>query len=191
MIYRFVIVSNEVPGFRRDIKIEAGAKFSDLCNIIQESVGYAKDQLSCFYICDDAWQKEKEVHIMDLRMNPEEDIYLMDKTTLDDLLTEEKQKLMYVFDMMGNRAFFVELREIIFEKEKGLPKVVRSEGAPPRQGEDIEALLAEEPTKKGAKASREDEFGFNDEFDDFEGTEFASLDELDEAGFGLDEDSLY
>ena len=48
--------------------------------------------------------------------NPEMDSWVMKETTISELVEDEKQKLLYVFDYMTERCFFIELSEIITGK---------------------------------------------------------------------------
>ena len=91
MIYRFVIVSDEADNFKLQIAIDSTATFMQLRNVILESAGYDKEQMDSFYICDDEWNKEKEVTCMDMGSDTDEDIWIMDDTQLDELLEDEDQ----------------------------------------------------------------------------------------------------
>lgn len=192
MIYRFVIISDEVDDFRRDIKINADVTFWDFHQAIIDSVGYEASQITSFTICDESWNKTKEVSMIDESRSMEEDVYLMKDTTLDEFLTEERQKLMYHFDMLGDRAFFIELREIVYGETIDKPEVVRSKGNPPRQESDIEELLAAPVVAPPVAKSSSGSYGSNDDFndDDFynEDFELDSLDTLDEHGIGIEDD---
>ena len=86
MIFNFRIVSDEVDNFKREIKIDADATFLDLKNAICESVDYDKNQMSSFFICDDSWEKEKEITLEDMGSDSDQDVYLMDNTVLSDLI---------------------------------------------------------------------------------------------------------
>ena len=65
MIYRFKIVSEETDKFRREIEIDPEESFMALRNAILDSVGYTKDEISTFFICDDDWKRQDEVAIED------------------------------------------------------------------------------------------------------------------------------
>ena len=52
---------------------------------------------SSFFICDDDWEKEKEVTLEEMDDNPEMDSWIMKETTISELVEDEKQKLLYVF----------------------------------------------------------------------------------------------
>ncbi|MDR1645389.1 MAG: hypothetical protein LBS05_06150 [Tannerellaceae bacterium] len=174
MIYRFLIFSDEVDDFVREFKIDSEATFLNLHKAIVESTGYATDQMCSFFICDDDWNRKTEITLIDMDKSPEEDNYIMENTPLDELLSDEGQRLIYVFDYMTERAFFVELREII--PGKTLTQVVcsRSQGMPPPQTVNFEAI--------DTKTSGSSLFG-----EDFYGDSEYDMEELDSEGFdGLD-----
>jgi hypothetical protein len=127
MIYKFTVLSDEVDNFVRVIKIDPEATFFDLHNTILESVKYDKNQMTSFFICSDEWEKEQEVTLIEMDSSSEYDNLVMDKTKLEELLDDEKQKLLYVFDMISDRAFFIELTEIIPGKSVSKPEVVSLE----------------------------------------------------------------
>ncbi|MDR1356380.1 MAG: plasmid pRiA4b ORF-3 family protein [Tannerellaceae bacterium] len=176
MIYRFLILSDETGDFVREIKIDSEASFLDLHNAIIKSTGYSSDQMSSFFICNNGWERETEITLVDMGKSYEEDNYTMETTPLEDLVTDEGQKLMYVFDYMTERAFFIELREIVFGKTLSEPLCSRSEGAPPPQ-----VLSFDEIAPKIVTSSSE----LIDE--DFYGDSEYDMNELDSEGFdGLD-----
>ena len=163
MVYRFIIVSDEVDDFRRDIKIDSDATFFELHEAILHSVGYTKDQVTSFFICDNDWTKQKEITLMDMGSSSDEDIYVMDSTRLRELLDEERQKLIYVFELLTDRCFYIELREITPGKKQAKPEVVKSVGRAPQQVslmEDLDFLI---PARSSQSLYDED----NDFYDDF------------------------
>ena len=107
MVFRFLILSDEVEDFKREILIDSEATFQDLQNAILASVGFTNDQITTFFICEDDWSKQTEVTLMEMDTNYEDDTFVMDVTKLEELLEDEKQKLLFVFDMMAERAFFM------------------------------------------------------------------------------------
>lgn len=113
MIYKFVIVSDESDNFKLQIAIDSTATFMQLRNVILDSAGYSKEQMDSFYICDDEWNKEKEVTCIDMDTDSDEDIWIMDDTQLDELIEDEGQRLKFVFDYMTERYFKVKLKEVI------------------------------------------------------------------------------
>lgn len=175
MLFRFLIVSDEVDDFIREIKIDSEATFLDLHNSILDAVGYTKDQMTSFFICDDDWSKKNEITLVDMGSSSEEDSYIMEDTRLEELLEDEGQKLLYVFDYLTERAFFMELREVIPGQNLDQPALGKTEGEPP-----LQIMPIEEFDTKAATATTP--LG-----EDFYGDSEYNIDELDEEGFdGLD-----
>ncbi|MBP1612667.1 MAG: hypothetical protein H6Q13_115 [Bacteroidetes bacterium] len=175
MIYRFTIISDEVDDFIREIQIDPEATFFDLHEAILKSAGYKADQMTSFFICDDDWEKEKEITLEEMDDNPEIDSWVMKETLLNELIEDEKQKLLYVFDYITERCFFIELSEIITGKEIKAPKCTKKEGEAPKQTIDIEEMT----TSTGSLDLDENFYGDQD-FD---------IEEFDPEGFeGLDGD---
>lgn len=142
MIYRFTLISDESDEFIREIQIDPEATFYDFHESLLKSVGYTNDQMTSFFICDDDWEKEKEITLEAMDDNPEIDSWVMKETRLNDLIEDEKQKLLYVFDYMTERCFFIELTEIITGKEIKGAKCTKKEGEAPKQIMDFEEMAA-------------------------------------------------
>lgn len=173
MIFRFLLLSDEVDNFKREIQIDADSSFLDLHNAIIKSVDYKDGEMTSFFICDDNWEKEKEITLVEMDTSSDEDSYVMEDCTLNDFMEDEGQKLMYVFDYMTERAFFMDLVEIVTGQSLKEAKYTLTEGNAPAQFIEFENI----------------ETG-NNSFDigeNFYGDESYDLDELDEEGFdGLD-----
>ena len=109
MLYRFIIISNEVDDFMREIKIDANSTFLQLHKAILESCGYDDEEMTSFTICDEGWEKGQEITLEEMDTSSEQDSYVMATTRLTEFLLDEKQHLLYTFDMLGDRMFFMEL----------------------------------------------------------------------------------
>lgn len=172
MIYRFTIISDEVDEFVREIQIDPEATFFDFHQAILSSVDYKGDQMTSFFLCDDDWEKEQEITLEEMDVNPETDSWVMKDTSLSELIEDEKQKLLYVFDYLTERCFFIELSEMITGKDIKTPTCTRKEGTPPPQLIDIEEVAA------GVSGT---DLGEN-----FYGDEDFDLDDFDMDGFDVD-----
>ena len=171
MIYRFTLISDEVDDFVREIQIDPEATFYDFHEAIVKSVGYTNDQMTSFFICDDDWEKEKEITLEEMDDNPEMDRWVMKDTTISELIEDEKQKLLYVFDYMTERCFFIELSEIITGKEMKGAKCTKKEGDAPKQTIDFEEMAANS--------------GSLDLDENFYGDQDFDLEEFDQEGFDM------
>jgi hypothetical protein len=163
-----------VDDFKREIRIDSSNTFLDLHRAISQSVGYKEGEMTSFFICGDDWEKEKEITLIEMDTSADEDSYVMEDCILEDFLEEERQKLMYVFDYLTERAFYIELAEIIIGKTLDAPQCTLSEGTAPEQTIEFELIEAK---------SNVFDIGEN-----FYGDEGYDMDELDSDGFdGLED----
>ena len=187
MIYRFTIISDEVDDFVREIQIDPEATFFDLHEAILKAANYTNDQMTSFFICDDDWEKEKEITLEEMDNNPEMDSWIMKETRLNELIEDEKQKLLYVFDYMTERCFFIELSEIITGKEIKGAKCTKKSGEAPKQTVDFEEMAA-----GGGSPDLDENFYGDQDFDmeDFDAEGFDVNDGAAGGGSSYDEDKF-
>jgi hypothetical protein len=175
MVFKFRILSDEVDSFAREIAISSEATFLELQNALLESVNFTPDQLTSFFLCSDEWEKETEVTLVEMDSSPEVDSWIMESTKLSELIEDEEQKLLFVFDQLTERSFFMEMYELVAGKDLSKPKCIYSEGEPPVQVTEFD----EKSLDSTPKINLDEDFYGDQEFD---------MDELDADGFtGLDE----
>lgn len=175
MIFRFLIVSDEVENFRREIKIDSDDTFHDLFKAIVKSVNYREDEMASFFICEHNWRRKEEITLVEMDTESDEDSYTMEEAVLSDFLEDEKEKLMFVFDYVNDRALYIELSEIIPEKSSRKAVCSISTGEAPPQSITIEDDLPADTVG-------------NDFGDTFFGDEDFNIDELDSDGFESHDD---
>ncbi|MDR0370371.1 MAG: hypothetical protein LBH80_00730 [Prevotellaceae bacterium] len=169
MLFKFTIISDEVDNFVRVIEINSDATFFDFHEAILDAANYAKDQVTSFFTCNEDWEKEQEITLMEMDKGTEFDSYVMDRTRLDELMEEEKEKLLYVFDVIYDRALFIELTEIVPDKTSKTPRCIATQGTPPKQ------LAIEDMITMPGNMNLDEDFYGDESFD---------MDELDHEGFG-------
>lgn len=134
MVYRFKLVSDEVSNFSREIEIDSENTFLQLRNTILESVGYSKDELDSFFLCNEDWEKQEEITLEDMgNYSSDRDQFLMENTEVGELIEDEGQKLFFEFDYFGERGFFMELKEIIPGRNLVEPMCTMKLGNAPEQ----------------------------------------------------------
>lgn len=173
MVYRFKLVSDEVDNFSREIEIDSDASFLQLRNAILDSVGYSKDELDSFFLCDDDWQKEEEITLEDMDTSSDTDSWLMETTPLYEMIEEEGQKLIFVFDYMTERSFFMEMKESIPGRNLAEAICTLKQGKAPKQHIDIEEFEKVIDTKVSKEFDITDDF-YEDQFNE---------DEIQDLGF--------
>ncbi|MDP4187335.1 MAG: hypothetical protein Q8907_08630 [Bacteroidota bacterium] len=136
MIYKFRLISDESDDFFRDFEIRDTQTFYDFHSAIQQEMDYDPSQVASFFTTDSKWKRKKEITMFD----PSEEgtrskSLVMDKVKLSDFIKTRKDKLVYVFDMLSDRSFFIELIDGDAAENKGVayPVCTDSNGNPPEQ----------------------------------------------------------
>lgn len=138
MVYRFKLVSDEVSNFSREIEIDSENTFLQLRNAILDSVDFTKDELDSFYLCDDEWNKQEEITLEDMGdSSSDRDQWLMEDTPLSELIEEEGQRLIFEFDYLTQRSFFMELKEVYPTRHLSDPVCTLKRGKGPNQAVNI------------------------------------------------------
>lgn len=160
MVYKIRIILDAQEDIFRDLEIEAHNSLEDFHNAITQAFGFLGNEMASFYTCDEEWVQEEEIALFDMSENGS-DVRLMNETFLEDILTEQSPKLIYVYDFMSMWTFFVELADIV-EKEDGrsYPNLLFGFGE-----------LPETPPEKNFEADNSS-FNFDDTFDNYEDLDF-------------------
>lgn len=175
MIFRFLLLSDEIDNFKREIKINSSATFLDFYKAIIACTGFSDSEMASFFISDNSWRKHQEITLVEMDTDSDVDAYVMEDAVLDEFLEDEKQKLMFVFDYLNERALYIELAEIIIGKDLKSPQCTLSVGDAPAQTRSFDEVRIDTSVK-------------GDLGESFYGDESFDMDELDREGFdGLDE----
>lgn len=138
MIFHFKINSQESQNFQLEVELDEKHTFFDFHSIIQKSLGFESHQLASFFVSTSNWRKLKEISMLDLGINGAA-YYIMQKTKLSDLISSTNQKLIYTFDFLNDRSFYIELTEIVMKRNLLEPMVTLKKGDSPVQvlGEEV------------------------------------------------------
>lgn len=160
MIYKIRIILDAEDDIFRDIEIDAVSSLEELHNTITQGFGFLGNEMASFYTCDEQWNQDEEIALFDLSENGS-DVRLMNETFLEDLVTQDSPKLIYVYDFLSMWTFFVELADIV-EKEDGraYPNLLFSFGelpeAPPEKN------FQSDPTDQDEPLENYDDFDFDE-----------------------------
>ncbi|PHR14698.1 MAG: hypothetical protein COA40_00475 [Aequorivita sp.] len=143
MIYRFRIILDTHEDVFRDIEIEASATLEDFHNAITQSFGFDGQEMASFYTSNDLWEEGEEISLFDVSDEPG-GLRIMGETALQDVVDEEKTRLLYVYDFLNMWTFMVELADIA-DAEAGTiyPNLMYSHGQIPEEAPEKE-FIAEE-----------------------------------------------
>ncbi|MBK7850952.1 MAG: hypothetical protein IPJ66_07380 [Bacteroidetes bacterium] len=133
-LYRFRVTFEDHDDVSRDIEIRPTQTFADFHHAIHQSIGFDASKPASFYMSDDNWKKGKEITSRELS-EEETPVPLMNSSRLCDFIADPHQKIYYVFDLLGNWTFHIELIKIVPQADPlvSYPACVRTHGEAPKQ----------------------------------------------------------
>ena len=111
MIYRFRIILDTDEDVFRDIEIQASATLEDFHNAIVQAFGFDGQEMASFYKSNEFWEEGEEVCLFDLGDEPGK-LRIMSETFIDEVVSREETKLIYVYDFLSMWTFMIELADI-------------------------------------------------------------------------------
>ncbi|MCD4684066.1 MAG: plasmid pRiA4b ORF-3 family protein, partial [Bacteroidales bacterium] len=113
-IYRFRLLSDINDEFVRDIELMASQSFLDFHNMISECVNLNGKELASFHVCDQKWNKMKEITLIDMldgedkeeETKPIEETFIMKDSLIKNFIEEPHQRLLYEYDLFNMNTFF-------------------------------------------------------------------------------------
>jgi len=124
--YKFKVSFDDVEDFERNIEILSSDNFESLHQILYHSIGLKGHELASFSICDAKWNKKQEITLIDMlddsrteTPNYEEDEefsstsnvpkHIMKEAVLKDFITDPHQYIIYEYDFINPKVFYIEL----------------------------------------------------------------------------------
>ena len=111
MIYKFRAILDAEEDVFRDIAIQEDDTLEDLHNAIVNAFGFDGMEVASFYTCDDQWNQEEEIPMFDSGDVPGE-MKIMSDYPLNQLLSADQTKIIYVYDFINMWTFLVELAAV-------------------------------------------------------------------------------
>ena len=135
MIYRLrIILDNDTDeDVFRDIELKQNSTLEDFHNSIIQSFGFNGNEMASFYISDEQWIQGEEISLFDLN-EAIKDKKLMSQVLLNEVLDNNKTRLIYVYDFFNLWTFLIELAEIV-EESSGVdyPNLIFANGQIPEE----------------------------------------------------------
>lgn len=158
VIFKFRMLSDENDHFVRDYEVPSTMTLLAFHDFLRECLEYEEGMVS-FYSADERWEKLREFTLMDMGMGDSEDPtapLAMEQVTLEQIMRHVHDRMVYQFDLFGDRAYYLELMDVVAaEPDFSYPREAFAHGATPDQ---YEAGLAED----GGSIFDEMMDGFND-----------------------------
>jgi hypothetical protein len=151
--YKFKVLFDEVEDFERNIEILSSDNFESFHKILYESIGLTGHELASFSICDTKWNKKQEITLIDMQDDRETETpdyeeeeefstssnipkFVMKEAVLKDFITDPHQHIMYEYDFIHPKVFYIELLKTLPAKEEMVfPRCALSTGVLPKQDE--------------------------------------------------------
>lgn len=163
MVFKFRMLSDENDNFLRDYEILYDSTLLDFHNFICKDLKFDAQNMASFFISDREWNKLREFTLFDVGeddySSEQEPPAAMDSVAVGQIIHHNNDRLIYLFDMFGDRALYLELLATVkADPSVVYPRVILSEEDAPDQFE---------PSAGGASGSIFDEV--MSDFSDFEG----------------------
>ncbi len=133
MLYTFRVLIDYEKDVFRDITCRQDQSFAMLNNAIIEAFDFSGDQMSSFYMSNDDWDKGEE--IVQFNMGDEDELKSMESTLLKDMIKDNDQKILFIYDFLKLWIFYIELISISEEKEGDYPQITSRLGISPKEDE--------------------------------------------------------
>lgn len=162
MVFQFRMLSDENDNFVRDYEVMYDMTLLELHNFILQTLEY-EPCMASFFTADQLWERQREFTLMDMgEATDEEPTPTMDSVTLGQILHKRRDRLIYLFDMFGDRAYYLELTGVVkADPQSVYPREVFARAEVPDQYD---------PSKNNAEEPEEDIFSeMLGDFVDFEG----------------------
>ncbi|MDG5799823.1 hypothetical protein QA597_05545 [Marinilabiliaceae bacterium ANBcel2] len=137
MIYYFRAISDESEDFIFEFCIDSKNYFIQLHNFLQEELNFDQTQMASFCTTDQEWQKEQEITLIDME-EEEGSALVMDCAKIEEIISDPKQRMLYIFDQFCERVLFIELFKTA-NGELKTAKSIKKRGTPPK-GFDAETF---------------------------------------------------
>ena len=134
-ILKFRAYFEEDDSVYRDVAIRHKQTFFDLHEAILKAYEFDNKHGATFYRSNDLWQRGREISLEVYDKPYKVPPLLMKETTIGSEIKDTNQKFNYVYDLVKNWSFLVELINVSKEENPKLtyPATVRKEGIPPSQ----------------------------------------------------------
>lgn len=144
MIFQFRLLSDELEDFLLDVEVPHDMNLLDFHHFLQHELGYDPEMITSIFSSDSEWEKLQEYTSVDMGATAGDIQYelcdecdapiAMDSVKLDDVVIEKFDRLLYVFDQIGERQLYVELLRTL-KREDGVsyPRVLERVGVAPAQ----------------------------------------------------------
>ena len=167
MVFQFRMLSDENDHFVRDYEVMYDMNLLDFHRFILRSLGY-EPCMASFFTADDRWERGREFTVEDMGGGDSETAPLaMESVTLGQLIHNNRDRLIYLFDMFGDRAYFLELTGAYeMPKDGSYPREIYAQADAPDQYDPSKTATAGEGSIFDEVMGEFNDFEGDDNYDD-------------------------
>ena len=169
LIFRFRMLSDENDNFVRDYEVKYDMTLLEFHNFLIEALEY-EPCMASFFTADRLWEKKREFTLMDMGDgNNEIPVESMEKVCLGQIIHEQRDRLIYLFDMFADRAYYLELTGAYKAEEGGsYPREIYARAEVPDQYDPSKNVVEESDEQSAFDEMMSDfnEFEGDDNYDD-------------------------
>ena len=138
MSYKIRIILNADEDVIRDIVIQKSATLEELHHKINKSFGFEGNEMASFYQSDKDWSQGEEFPLFDLSEGLDSKTQMQD-VSIENILKNNSDKLIYIYDFLNMWSFFVELIDDHFRQQEPIvSEVLFTLGNIPKTAPDIQ-----------------------------------------------------
>jgi hypothetical protein len=162
-MYKIRVILDTKADVIRTILVDDNLNLEDLHSTIAKAFGFGGKEMASFYRTDDEWNQDEEIPLFNMEEVGEG--ISMQTCILNDTLSIENNKLIYVYDFLKMWTFYVEVIEISADKNENLPQIILTVGEVPSEAPEKEFVAEKLDDGFGDDGDIDDEFGHFDDFD--------------------------
>lgn len=137
MIFKVRMLSDEDDNFFRDYALPYDMTLAELHRFICRDLGFDPENIASFFASDREWNKGREFTLIDMGFGDPGDPQAplpMESALLSQIFTRSHDRLIYLFDMLEERALYLELTGTGKAEEQGeYPATTGANGPAPGQ----------------------------------------------------------
>ncbi len=111
LVFRYRMLSDESDHFVRDLEVMPEMTLTEFHRFVFEALGYDEAMVSIF-ASDEMWKRQQEYTQIDMGGDAASAPKPMDSVRLLEVTDRLHGRMIYVFDMLNDRALYLELVEV-------------------------------------------------------------------------------
>lgn len=166
MVFRFRMLSDENDRFLRDYEVLYDMTLLEFHEFLLEALEY-EPCMASFFTAENRWKKLREFTLMDMGEGGEDAPEPMAEVRLGQIIHRLRDRLIYLFDLFGDRAYYLELTGACeADPEAHYPREVYAVADVPDQYDPSKTVIEDDGSIFDDVMSEFEDFDGDDNYDD-------------------------